>query len=128
MTRRVVEALRELAIALEELDLEGLARAPAGSASREEGAASSAAATPASVTSSAVAYHTDLRYYLILLWPGDDSKSGAYRCLWKDLEARLPRKRLAGSGVKLRKVDSLSQAEEIWLRERPGSVLRVHRL
>ena len=135
MAQRVVFALRELAEALEVLQLES-----PGLFEREQGEATRAAPggpvpSPASATSassgptaSSVAYHSDLRLYLVLVWPGDETKAGRYVCTGRQLEVLLPGQALAGAAAKLKRVTSRSQAEELWSREFPGRALREHRL
>ena len=97
MAQRVVLALRELAVALEELQLESPwlfvgergeeASGTLGGPSPPSTSTASAATGP---TASSVAYHSDRRLYLVLVWPGDESKAGLYVCKWRQLEALLP--------------------------------------
>jgi hypothetical protein len=133
MAQRVVFALRELADALEELQVESpwlfVDERGRGTDTAAGPAPSVAASSPGpSSAASSVAYHQDERLYLVLAWPSDDTKTGLYIGKWKDLEARLPGRHLAGSAVKLRRVESRAQAEEIWLKERPGKLLREVRM
>ena len=135
MAQRVVLALRELAVALEELQLESpwlfvgergeeTSGTPGGPAPSPTSGASAASGP----TASGVAYHSDLRLYLVLVWPGDESRAGLYVCKWRQLEALLPGQALAGSAARLRRVNSVAQAEQLWTQEFPGRVLREHRL
>ena len=115
----MVLALRELALALEESPFVGVRE------TASQGASSAAAAGgSAPPNASSVAHHQDRRLYLVLSWPGDEEKTGLYVGLWKDMEARLPNRSLAGCGVRLRRVESQAQAQAIWATSPPGRLLR----
>ncbi|OLQ14595.1 hypothetical protein AK812_SmicGene1219 [Symbiodinium microadriaticum] len=119
MTERVVLALRELADALEELQVES----PwlwEGQASQSRPVAAPQRAqslvTPASAgrepCGSSVQYHSDLRLYLVLANPKQPANVGLFRGQWKTLEASLEGGRLSGSSARLRRVPDEATAAE----------------
>jgi len=76
------------------------------------------------VTGSSVCYHGDTRFYVVLANPREPHKvgwtAGPAKTTWPRLEAALPNGRLSGSRVRLRRVQSLAEAETLWCREHPG--------
>lgn len=71
-----------------------------------------------------VAYHKDIRYYIVLgggrkpelrgLWSGEASVA------WRTLESQLVGGKLAGSGSRLRRVENFSQGLQMWEKQFPG--------
>ena len=76
------------------------------------------------VTGSAVCYHGETRIYVVLANPLSPDKvgwiAGPAKTTWPRLEAALPGGRLSGSRVRLRRVQSLAEAESLWQRQHPG--------
>lgn len=135
MTERVVLALRELADALEELQVES----PwlwEGQASQSRPVAAPQRArslvTPASAgrepCGSSVQYHSDLRLYLVLANPKQPANVGLFRGQWKTLEASLEGGRLSGSSARLRRVPDEATAREIWSSHFPNKALPILQL
>ena len=131
MTGRVVLALRELADALEELQVESpwllceaspVQQGPAGRApgTQQPVAPSSAGRVPCG---SSVQYHSDERLYLVLSNPRQPSRVGLFRGLWRILEASLEGGRLSGSSARLRRVPDEATAREIWFSHFPDQPL-----
>ena len=136
MTERVVLALRELADALEELQVEspwlwetsGFGRPRPGDGPRE-------AQTPVRSTrvglepcGSSVQYHLDERLYLVLSNPRQPTNVGLFRGQWRTLEASLVGGRLSGSSARLRRVPDEAKAREIWSLHFPNVPLPMLRL
>ena len=75
-------------------------------------------------TASAVAYHEDVRHYVVLSNPRDPSfvgwTAGPAATTWRRLEAKLPGGQLSDSAVRLRRVESKRAAEELWKQYQPG--------
>ena len=116
-----MKALRELADALEELEVDSpwVLTGAAQTASAADPQASASASAPnleqgKVPCGSSVQYHTNQRLYLVLANPESLEKIGLFTGQWKTLEASLRGGRLSGSGARLRKVDSKSQAQDMW--------------
>ena len=81
------------------------------------------------VTGSTVAYHRDVRCYLVFSNPHDPKSVGFWKgenpSTWKRIEATLKNQSLAGSGARLRRVDSKQQAEELWKKSFPSRPMPV---
>jgi len=145
MSRRLQDALRELAAALEEVEEEerrgvvsAAGRAAAGvrtqpvvgaaAAEKEFEPVPKAKASTASLpegsvvnsraTGSHVAYHEDWRHYVILANPRKPDFvgyiSGPGATTWRRIEKALPTGKLCTSAARLRRVDSESQARQVW--------------
>ena len=75
---------------------------------------------------SSVTYHADTRHYVVLANPRDPSfegwTSGPAKTTRPRLEARLPGGQLSGSAVRLRRVSSKAEAEELWRQHRAGDL------
>lgn len=143
MSSRLSQALRELAAALEETESEkwelvsGAPEAPKEAATPEvkSGGRDSSPARPAGSTAisacgSDVVYHVDWRHYIVVANPTGELGyvCGPAASTWPRLEKRLRGGKLAGSGARLRRVESQKEAEEVWKKahgEKPMPHLRV---
>lgn len=131
MSERLQKALRELALALEEVDSESweLVTSEPGTTSVSETLteslpkardkvepAHSTSSLGTGATASNIAYHEDYRHYIITKHPLNQVGylSGPGATTWKKLEKTLPGNRLAGSGARLRRVESREEAQRIW--------------
>ena len=82
-------------------------------------------------TASSVAYHRDVRHYVILVNPDSDIIGyvvGEGAPAWRWIEKTLKGQRLAGSGARLRRVQSEAQAEEIWRQTFPNTPMPRRRI
>ena len=66
----------------------------------------------------------DVRCYVVIANPADSSTlgfwSGPNPQTWRLLESKLKGKRLLGSGARLRRVQSLEEAKQIWATAHPS--------
>ena len=74
---------------------------------------------------SAVAYHQDLRHYVVVECPGKPALLG-YVCgpaasTWRRLEAQLPSGKLSTSRARLRRVVNKEEAARVWAVAHPGT-------
>ena len=138
MVTRLALALEELAEALREVkEVEGweliagdvapalkAATSELSSFSRggEKSAEVKKASVAAGVSGTTVAYHCDIRHYLVLVNPG--SLKVGYICgpaatTWAKVERCLRGQKLTGSGARLRRVAGLSEAQKLWSKSFP---------
>ena len=74
---------------------------------------------------STVAYHQDLRHYVVVECPGKPALLG-YVCgpaasTWRRLEAQLPSGKLSTSRARLRRVVNKEEAAQVWAVAHPGT-------
>ena len=86
--------------------------------------------TAISACGSDVVYHVDWRHYIVVANPTGELGyvCGPAASTWPCLEKRLRGGKLAGSGARLRRVESQKEAEEVWKKahgEKPMPHLRV---
>ncbi len=86
---------------------------------------------PASTGPSAshIAYHRDVRCYVVVANPADPSTlgfwSGPNPQTWRLLESRLKGKRLLGSGARLQRVQDWEEAQMIWTAAHPSRTMPI---
>ena len=86
---------------------------------------------PASTGPSAshIAYHRDVRCYVVVSHPSDPSIlgfwSGPNPQTWRLLESRLKGKKLQGSGARLRRVQDWEEAQMIWTAAHPSRTMPI---
>ena len=84
---------------------------------------------PAGPSASHIAYHPDVRCYVVIANPADSSTlgfwSGPNPQTWCLLESKLKGKRLLGSGARLRRVQSLEEAKQIWATAHPSRTMPI---
>lgn len=84
---------------------------------------------PAGPSASHIAYHPDVRCYVVIANPADSSAlgfwSGPNPQTWRLLESKLKGKRLLGSGARLRRVQSLEEAKQIWATAHPSRTMPI---
>jgi len=134
MSSRLERAIKELAAALEESQSESgweLVREssaeprastdlPCDSGKSEEKPGGQtkekSVVTPSGPTGSVIAYHQDVRHYVVVEHPKGlvGYLVGPGATTWRALEATLPGRRLQGSGARLRRVDNRQEAKKIW--------------
>ena len=131
MSERLQRALRELSAALEETTWDVVSptsSSVSGTTVETSGSAEKPVRRPTVVvtdtTASSVAYHEDVRHYVVLSNPRDPSfvgwTAGPAATTWRRLEAKLPGGQLSDSAVRLRRVESKRAAEELWKQYQPG--------
>ncbi len=126
MSNRLARALRELADALDQTQEEGtweLVDSSAEAASSEDKVSKEKPPVkeeekpaPPFPTASTVAYKEDWRHYVIVKHPAGKVGfiEGPGATTWKRIEATLPKKCLAGSGARLKRVEDRQQGLQIW--------------
>ncbi len=76
---------------------------------------------------SSIAYHPGTRFYAVVYWPERPELEGLWEGphpkVWNALEAELPGKKLPGSGVRLRRVDSPAHGLKVWTEAKAKSRL-----
>lgn len=80
-------------------------------------------------SASQIAYHPDVRCYVVIANPADSSTLGFW-CgpnpqTWRLLESKLRGKRLLGSGARLRRVQNLEEAKRIWSAAHPSRTMPI---
>jgi len=80
-------------------------------------------------TGSHVAYHKDIRCYVVLENPNNQASLGFWRGpspqTWRQIERTLKNGELRYSNARLRRVQSLQEAEELWQSVHPGRKMPV---
>ncbi len=88
-----------------------------------------AVAQPVAATASHVAYHPDVRHYIVLENSFDKSSVGYWvgpnPTTWRLLESRLKGGALKKSGARLRRVASELEARQVWEKAFPGVAMPV---
>ena len=133
MSSRLERAIKELAAALEETqsdsdwELVGEKSGESGGSShlpcenskpveKEVKKEKELESTPCVPTGSDIAYHQDIRHYVVVEHPKGlvGYLVGPGASTWRALEATLPGRQLRGSGARLRRVDNRQEAMKIW--------------
>lgn len=87
------------------------------------------AVLPSAATASHVAYHPDVRHYIVLENPFDKSSLGYWvgpnPSTWRLLESRLKGGALKKSGARLRRVASEMEARQVWQKAFPEVAMPV---
>ena len=80
-------------------------------------------------TGSHVAYHEDIRCYIVLENPNDQTSLGFWQGpaphTWRRIERTLKNGELWGSKARLRRVQTRQEAEELWQTVHPGRKMPV---
>lgn len=118
MSSRLERAIKELAAARAEPRASTDPPRDSGKSGEKPGGQTKekSVVTPSGPTGSVIAYHQDVRHYVVVEHPKGlvGYLVGPGATTWRALESTLPGRRLQGSGARLRRVDNRQEAKKIW--------------